>query len=85
MIEFIIGFMLGCIILLCIDKCNFFKKIKVDYSKEAKKLQKYDISGCYGIYVRKHFWNSWEQVDAYSDLDIACSRAKKIKTIPKYF
>lgn len=58
-------------------------QIKVDYSIDCKQ-HGYDTSrpGCYAIYTRKHFWNSWIQGDTFADINWCKRTAFEMSKLP---
>lgn len=64
-------------------------RIKVDYSIECKKTRKHNIPGEFAIYTKDGFFEPWIECATYADYDIACLRAKIMRTkhgkCPKYF
>lgn len=69
----------------CVSELKIFKRIKIDYSIEAKTNYRPNMSGEYAIYTKKHFWNKWKQRNTYADYKVACLEAERMKKIPKYF
>lgn len=86
-IGYVIGFIAAMIISVCVydSKSKIFKRIKIDYSIEAKTNYRPNMAGEYAIYTRKHFWNKWKQRSTYADYNVACREAERMKNIPKYF
>jgi hypothetical protein len=86
-----IGYITGFITAICITVMlgvswhKIFKRIKIDYSIEAKTNYRPNMSGEYAIYTKKHFWNKWKQRNTYADYNVACLEAERMKKIPKYF
>lgn len=65
-----------------------FSKVKIDYSIEAKKNYRPNMSGEFAIYKRKSVFHKWIQVQAYADIEWAKSDAMRmVKEIdlPKYY
>lgn len=61
-------------------------QVKVDYSVDCKQ-HNYDTRrpDCFAIYARKHFWNSWVEIDTYSDFEWCKRNAKKMAELPIYY
>lgn len=86
-IGYVIGFITTIIIVVmgCVSEYNIFKRIKIDYSIEAKTNYRPNMAGEYAIYTKKHFWNKWEQRNTYADYNVAMREVERMKKIPKYF
>lgn len=86
-IGYVIGFITAMIITVNVGPFShkIFKRIKIDYSIEAKTNYRPNMAGEYAIYTKKHFWNKWVQRNTYADYNVACLEAERMKKIPKYF
>lgn len=59
--------------------------VKVDYSTEAKKNPRRNMSGQWAIYTKEHWWNNWIERETFSDVDFCNRQAKKYVEYPKYY
>lgn len=85
---FYLGCIVGLLIAIIIYSIELFsKKIKVDYSIEAKKNYREYMAGMYSIYTRRYFFSKWIQKQTFSDLYIANKEAERMKInyLPKYY
>ena len=59
--------------------------VKVDYSTEAKKNPRLNMSGEWAIYTKRHFWNKWVERNTYADVQLATREAKRMVNYPIVF
>ena len=83
---FMVGFTIGWFVAgLLFIPLPFFRKVKVDYSIEAKSNNCFGIEKKYAVYTKRHFWSKWEQKKNFDDMESAKRYAERQKMIPKYY
>lgn len=85
-LSFLIGFLLAGFLAACFWT-DIFKRIKIDYSIEAKNNYRKEMCGEYALYVRTSIFSKWKQKHTYAGVNEAIADGnyyQKYK-LPKYF